>query len=223
MGDTSTASEAVPGEKSTQKSAAKAPSATLAIVALVLSCVVFVPLVPLVGLVLAIVAVVKSARHPGTARVVAIVAICVAPIAVLFNVGMCAAVAVPSFVKYVKRSKTAEATMNVRRLAEATRAFWETEGRLPAASEWTPAESACEHPDDTYAPDPSRWSVPPWSELKFSVDGPSRYQYRIVQREEGAVAVEAQGDLDCDGVYATWRRVVTAAGVGPLESENDLE
>src|SRR4051794_21304705 len=106
----------------------KPPSATLAIVALVLSSLFFVPFAPLIGVILGIVALVK-ARQGGTPRTLAIIAVSVGPLCMLFNLGMCAGIAIPAFMKYVRRSKTVEATMNVRRLGDLTLAYWQEHGQ----------------------------------------------------------------------------------------------
>src|SRR5215471_302491 len=42
-------------------------------------------------------------------------------------IGVLAAVAVPAFMKYVRRSKTIEASMNVRKLYDSSVAYFETE------------------------------------------------------------------------------------------------
>ncbi len=201
----------------------KRPSASLAIVALVLSCLFFIPLAPLVGLILGIIALVKTARLGGSPRTIAIIAVCLGPIFTFFNVGMCSAIAIPAFMKYVRRSKTVEATMNTRRLADMTVSYWEQHGQAPPTSDWTPAESPCGQPGDKYAPNPAHWRASPWAELGFSVDDPHYYQYRVVRDPDGKLAVEAQGNLDCDDVLSLFRREVTADGVGPLQTRNDIE
>src|SRR5215471_21077282 len=42
-------------------------------------------------------------------------------------IGILAAVAIPAFMKYIRRSKTAEATMNIRKLFDSSVAYYESE------------------------------------------------------------------------------------------------
>jgi hypothetical protein len=196
----------------------KQPSSALAIVALVLASLFFVPLAPFVGLILGIIALVK-ARQGGTARTLAIIAVCIGPIFTFFNIGMCASIAIPAFTKYIRRSKTVEATMNVRRLADATFAYWQEHGQPPPASDFVPGGDSC----GKYTPDPSLWKGRPWSDLHFSVDDPFYYQYRVTHLDDGSVSVEARGDLDCDQVFSSFQRIVTSDGVGTLSTHNEIE
>ena len=153
-------------------------------------------------------------------------------------IGVMAGVAIPAFTKYVRRSKTVEATMNVRRLADSAVAYYE-EGRTrkgvfawPKSTDWTPARGCCGQPGDRCAVDTHAWDQPMFRALAFSVDDPHSYQYRVTAEGRGKKArlvVEARGDLDCDGHFSSYRRVVTldgdggAARITPLEIHDDVE
>jgi type II secretory pathway pseudopilin PulG len=193
----------------------------LAIFALVMSCLFFVPLFPLIGLTLGIVALVRS--RPGQPRGVAIAAVAVGPVAFFFLQGICAAIAIPSFMKYIRRSKVVEARLNVRRLANLAVQYQAEHARLPPAVDWTPAGSACGQEHNRFAPDPRAWSVAPWSDLQFSVDTPHYYQYRIETVGPGEIAVEARGDLDCNGTFSHFTHTVGPGGVGELAVMHELE
>jgi type IV pilus assembly protein PilA len=142
--------------------------------------------------------------------------------------GILAAIAIPAFLKYIKRSKTVEATMNVRKLYDATVGYYEEKHAFPAATEWTPARGCCGQPNDKCAPDPEAFSGPTWRALGFSIEDPHHYQYRF-RRTEGGFVVEARGDLDCDGKFSSFRREGrvepggTISGGAGLETENDIE
>src|SRR2546430_12695679 len=90
-------------------------------------------------------------------------------------IGILAAVAIPAFMKYIRRSKTVEATMNVRKLYDSTVSWAESQsGRkkpgfaFPRSTGWTPAKSCCGQPGDKCAPDPKLWTDPTWKALNFS-------------------------------------------------------
>ena len=154
------------------------------------------------------------------------------------TVGVLSAVAIPAFMKYIRRSKTVEATMNLRKLFDSEISYYESEhaddkgnilprGFAPS-SDWTPAKTCCGKPGDKCQPDEKTFAGATWQALNFSLDDPYYYQYRVVQKPDGFI-VEARGDLDCDGVFSLFRREgrVTAdgnvtGGMG-LYSENDIE
>src|SRR5262249_50422068 len=134
-----------------------------------------------------------------------------------------------SFTKYLKRSKSIEARMNVEALYRDAVAAYESEQlgsdgkvgthRFPATVAWTPAEGACGYPGGKIPPNPTAWQQATWRDLHFSVDTPSSYQYRFsVVIGDGShpgdeAIVEARGDLDCNGVFSSYkRRLVVGSG-----------
>src|SRR5438128_11860312 len=68
-------------------------------------------------------------------------------------IGILAAVAIPAFMKYIRRSKTTEATMNIRKLYDSTVSYHAAEHaasdgsilnrQFPAAQAATPTVNAC--------------------------------------------------------------------------------
>ncbi len=144
-------------------------------------------------------------------------------------VGVLAAVAIPAFMKYVRRSKSVEATMNVRKLFDSEVAYYETHHALsPSAGEWTPSVGCCQGAGQKCAPNKENFSAPGFTALDFSIDDPFYYQYRITTTKTG-FTVEARGDLDCDGIYSLFRREGTITADGSISggrglySENDIE
>lgn len=132
-----------------------------------------------------------------------------------------AAVAIPAFVKYTKRAKSAEALENVERIRRAVEYYYETprvdaSGNVlpcafPPATELTPPGSPCDEPDKRYPGDAAAWSAPGWKAADFALTEPHRYRYRIETTGTGKDAratVTAVGDLDCDGVWSTFERVL---------------
>jgi type IV pilus assembly protein PilA len=152
-------------------------------------------------------------------------------------VGVLSAVAIPAFMKYVRRSKTIEATANLRRLADESIAYYESHRKnkgftFPASTEWTPQRNCCGQPGDKCAPDASVWKGKTWTALNFSVNDPHYYQYRVQSSGKGKTArtiVEARGDLDCDGTFSSFKREIAidaqgnaSGGVG-LMTQDEIE
>lgn len=143
-------------------------------------------------------------------------------------VGALAAIAIPTFTEYVKRSKTAEAVGNVTTIAHALATHL---NELPrprrriAAIAPTPAAP----PDATrYVADRAPWETPAWRALGFFLDTTHYYRYRV-DIDARCYAVRAEGDLDGDGTLAqfTQRVCPDAEGLFTLDGEvqrvNELE
>jgi hypothetical protein len=192
------------------------PKNGLAITAVVFSALFFIPLASIVGLVLGIVAL-ASGRN----KAMSIVAICLGGFFSFF-IGIYAAIAIPAFIKFVRRSKSTEAMMNTRQLADRVAAMPAEDWAKLADADWTPAGSACGNVGNKFAANPAAWAGEPWKTLGFAVETPHYYQYRVARESQGFV-VEARGDLDCDGIFSRFARHVTPAGPGPVETENEIE
>ena len=119
-------------------------------------------------------------------------------------IGILAAVAIPAFMKYIKRSKTTEATTQVQKIYIGARVYWMDRntpaGTIAADSPQFPTfdgsaagAGATETADfnccvmggsnERCAPDASLWEIGgggglAWKALKFSMDDPHYYAYR---------------------------------------------
>jgi prepilin-type N-terminal cleavage/methylation domain-containing protein len=147
-------------------------------------------------------------------------------------IGILAAVAVPSFSKYIRRSRTSEATLNVRKLYDASVTYFDTEHanraggiglrQFPATVASTPGTvaSACANGTSRkIAPLPQVWKNGTWVGLNFTVDHPHYYVYSFLSQGTGTAAqfsARANGDLDCDGLASTFERV------GAVDDENNV-
>jgi type IV pilus assembly protein PilA len=160
-------------------------------------------------------------------------------------IGILAAVAIPAFMKYIRRSKTVEATMNVRKLFDSSVSYYEgehadTSGTIlqkqfpnQGATITAPgANSCCGQNGDKCKPVPTNFDNPVWSALNFSVDDPFYYWYTYVSAGLDTAAnftAQANGNLDCDGTYSTFSRFGTVlsdrsvSGGSGLFSKNDIE
>ncbi len=127
-------------------------------------------------------------------------------------IGILAAVAIPAFMKYIKKSKTSEARQFVKKISDGARAYYmDNHGSrtslLPIPKQFpedinvvTPAARDC---CDTEKCEPlaSDWGDPSWIALNFSVDDPHYYKYNYTTADVlTTYTSQAVGDLDCDGV-----------------------
>jgi len=158
-------------------------------------------------------------------------------------IGILAAVAIPAFMKYIRRSKTVEATMNVRKLFDSSVSYYEGEHadiggnilpkQFPANVGPSPtANSCCGQAGDKCKPVTTNFDKPEWAALNFSVDDPFYYWYQYVSAGIETAAnfqAYAYGNLDCDAIYSTFQRSGTVladrsvSGGSGLFSKNDIE
>jgi len=164
-------------------------------------------------------------------------------------IGILAAVAIPAFMKYIRRSKTTEAAMNIRKLYDSTVSYIESEHatatgdivprQFPDKKTWTPSGGACGETGQKYAPTAhiSDWKDPTWQAVNFSIDDPFYYAYQTngsgasgAQMNTGdTYDLEAQGDLNCNGISSLFRRTATVdtnyalRGGSGLFQQNELE
>jgi type IV pilus assembly protein PilA len=122
-------------------------------------------------------------------------------------IGILAAVAIPAFMKYIKKSKTTEAREHVKKIYDGARAYWmdpntasktaiqATSPQFPEPTVAKTGDAACcamtaGAGNEKCAPDATLWAGDPWKDLKFSMDDPHYYAYAYT------VAVGAAGAVD---------------------------
>ena len=131
------------------------------------------------------------------------------------GVGLLAAIAIPAFVKYMRRAKSSEAVHNLRLLARSSQLYYDLERvsrtgailprSFPPSQDWTPPMSACKFPKRRHVPKAKYWQTPTWKGLNFTLEDPHYYQYKYLSQGVGAEArftAMIKGDLDCDGIYS---------------------
>jgi type IV pilus assembly protein PilA len=147
-------------------------------------------------------------------------------------IGILAAVAIPAFMKYIKKSKTTEATTHVQKIYGGARTYWmdrnTQEGAIVADSPQFPGDGASAAVDinkdgpggmcamnagggtEKGAPDPTIWdtgtNAATWKALKFSMDDPHYYAYGYTS------AIGAPGATDGSHNF-------TARAVGNLDCD----
>ena len=104
-------------------------------------------------------------------------------------IGILAAVAIPAFINYVRRSKTAEAGTNLRAMYVGAATYYEEErfarGMVAAGAasitsvNCTVAATAVPFPPDNEKHQYNYAGVPSYAAIRFSVDSPAYYAYQI--------------------------------------------
>jgi type II secretory pathway pseudopilin PulG len=175
-----------------------------------------------------------------------VVVIAAVVVSVVMVIGILAAIAIPSFIKYQRRAESSEATFSLSRIVYAATAYWDAdrdgerdEGgelvasrlrRFPDSVDWTPRMPPCEGGGHRYEPDEKDWEHSTWKALAFAMTTRHRYRYRFTSRGQGDSAtftVEAEGDLNCNGLRSHYQRVGRVKDgkvvVDPVQSENPLD
>jgi prepilin-type N-terminal cleavage/methylation domain-containing protein len=137
-------------------------------------------------------------------------------------IGILAAVAIPSFMDYMKRSKKTEAALQLNKIGKNNkRAYSETSSFVTVAGAALPAHtgvgccdaasgtSQCKAQPTVFAVDPG------WKELDFQIDEPSRFWYQYIPAGPKSFTATATGDLDCDGNAIVYSLNGTSADGNP--------
>jgi type IV pilus assembly protein PilA len=144
-------------------------------------------------------------------------------------IALLSAVAIPSYMRYVRRSYTLEAGLNMRKLYDGAVAYFAAEHSnakgdvlpkmFPTTAGPTPATPVA-GTTPIIVP-PGVWNTPGWNALDFFVTDPIRYSYSFAsvgQDSAAAATMIANGDLNGNGVYSTFQRqafgVVNGAETG---------
>ena len=110
-------------------------------------------------------------------------------------IGILAAIAIPAFVKYIRKAKTTEAMINLPTIVALQKAYRIDHGHYLACPP-NPRGASCGKPVEW---EPSE----AWEQLGFRPDGIRHYQYSVKVEGDSFVA-EAIGDLDCNQVKARY-------------------
>lgn len=128
---------------------------------------------------------------------------------VVVILGLLAAIALPSFTRYVKRSRTSEAVTNVHRIYAAQYTYNSEihERALTGNFVNAPPTPAAAPSETRYPANISAWSASPaWMALGFALDNRHFFQYASPASIAGFTS-QALGDLDGDSAHSTFFRV----------------
>jgi type IV pilus assembly protein PilA len=159
-------------------------------------------------------------------------------------IGILAAVAVPAFMKYMKRSRTTEAPPNLKKIFDGAKGYFEKgakvnrsgtvqEHKFPASVGPTPAMGDCCGGGDGDKCVNTDWTNATWTALGFEISDPHYFHYSFTSSGVGTSAMFTAGanaDLDCDGtLYSTFERTATVddqkrvVGAASLYINHDIE
>jgi len=117
-------------------------------------------------------------------------------------IGILAAIAIPTYILFVNKSKRVEAHLAVDKIVKNIKIYSLTRSDFPPTAAKLPAVPACATGTNKTLKTPVPvWEADPgWKALSFHLDEPGYYQYQWdrVDAEHGTITVT--GDLDCDTV-----------------------
>ena len=130
-------------------------------------------------------------------------------------VGILAATAFPSYIRWLRRTYASEATLNLRKIFDSSVIYFGTAygdvngGLLPSAFPvGTPMKPGTLPTVRTVYTDD--WlSVPTWLALHFNISDPHRYSYQYDSsgtENDAQFTASAHGDIDSDGIASTFVR-----------------
>jgi len=145
-------------------------------------------------------------------------------------IGILAAIAIPSFMRYLKTSKTAEVPDNLKAIYDGAVSYYENprnhmdpatgdpvDPDFPASHDLTPSISCCNGsvaqkcvPDNSSTSstkyDPTVWNDETWRKLRFEMRDPHLFQYQFYRTDKDHFTAAAEGDLDCDSTKSRYYR-----------------
>jgi type IV pilus assembly protein PilA len=157
--------------------------------------------------------------------------------------GILAAVAIPAFLKYIKRSKTSEATMQIRKMFDSSVTYFSNDWADSSGNQLShqfPGTGTVTGPTPVLANIGSNKTTTPestwatnsvWVALNFAVSDPHYYAYQYNTEGVGsnaAFTATAFGDLDGDEIFSTFVRFGTVdnmevKGSAGMYIANELE
>jgi type IV pilus assembly protein PilA len=138
-------------------------------------------------------------------------------------IGILAAVAIPAFMDYMKRSKKTEASLQLNKIGKnAKRVYSENSAYISGTAGATPTKpgtgGCCGGPNNHCAAVPATFAADAvWKQLDFQIDEPSLFYYNYSGTTTAFTAL-ATGDLDCDGTEIIYTLTGTATSGNPAVS-----
>jgi type IV pilus assembly protein PilA len=139
-------------------------------------------------------------------------------------IGILAAVAIPAFMDYMKRSKKTEAALQLNKIGKNAKRYYSeassyvtgSAGTLPAK----PATGGCcggggASPNHCLAVPASFAADATWKKLDFQIDEDSLFYYDYNGTSSSTFTAKATGDLDCDGTEIVYTLTGSATGGNP--------
>jgi len=124
-------------------------------------------------------------------------------------IGILAAVAIPAFMDYMKKSKKTEAPLQLKNIADKSKDYQINHTTLPPSSTTVLAGAdgaACSSGNGKFGilASSSWFTDPAWSSLDFHIDEETQFSYHYTGASNTAGNAQAVGDLDCDGTLISF-------------------
>ena len=135
-------------------------------------------------------------------------------------IGILAAVAIPAFMDYMKRSKKTEASLQLNKIGKnAKRSYSEASSYVVGTAAQKPAKpgtgGCCGGTNNHCTADAAGFAGDAtWKALDFQIDEPSLFYYNYTGTA-AAFTATATGDLDCDATEIIYSLVGAAASGNP--------
>jgi len=128
-------------------------------------------------------------------------------------IGILAAVAIPAFMDYMKKSKKTEASLQLNKISKNDKVYFATNAQysqtagaiLPGAG-----GAACSGPNGKFAVVTTWATDNGWKALDFEIDEPNLFSYTYSAANLSTATALAIGDLDCDTTLITYTLALTA-------------
>ena len=143
---------------------------------------------------------------------------------VVVILGILAAVAIPAFSRYIKRSKTTEVAGNIAKIYQGEVTYYSASaerGSGTAAFVVAAATPTAGPTQNKYSANAALWATNTnWSAIGFGLDGAHYYSYAALSdNTEVGFTAQALGDIDGDSVQSVFRRQATVAH-GEIQGTN---
>ncbi len=158
-------------------------------------------------------------------------------------IGILAAVAIPAFLKFIRKSKTSESGINIKSIGDGAISWFDAEHSNdqgdPIAKHFpnllsptqvgndgavVPTTAPCQGGQPLYVKDSARWEAEPWKSIKFGINKAHYFQYQYdptATGTESRFTIWARANLDCDGTQSTYTVRATVNGTtGEVERTN---
>jgi len=123
-------------------------------------------------------------------------------------IGILAALFIPPFLNYLKKVRSAEAQINIKKIVDLEIAYFKKPNFDESGIELLKKFRACPTTPSYPSSEKKKFIADKdWNELEFSPNGPVYYSYEVKTRGEGSYSeatINVRGDLDDDGVYSTY-------------------
>ncbi|TNE49528.1 MAG: prepilin-type N-terminal cleavage/methylation domain-containing protein [Deltaproteobacteria bacterium] len=160
-------------------------------------------------------------------------------------IGILAAVAIPAFLKFIRKSKTSEAGINIKSIGDGAISWFDAEHSNsngdPVAKHFpntlsptdvgntgatVPTDAPCKSANGTplYTKNSANWEAEPWKSIKFGINKAHYFQYQYLPTSTGTASqftIWARANLDCDGTESTYTvRATVNSTTGEVERTN---